>query len=251
MTDVVISHAWPITVDVDAVPERWRSVFVAAAEAWGRVIVGPRHVHRGMLGTHIVATVGPIDGPGGVLGRAEPTELRTGAGAALPAAGVMRFDAADMGRAQDTGTLDAIVTHEMGHVLGFGTLWDRKQLVKGERSPNPTFTGAQATAEWLRLVGSDALPGGVPIENAGGDGVRLAHWRESVFADEVMSSLLTDRDVGARLSRLTVASMADLGYVVDIDAAAHVCLPSPLTANLVGAGADRAGWPWRCCGGTV
>jgi hypothetical protein len=64
----------------------------------------------------------------------------------------------------------------------------------------------------------------VPVENTGGPGTRNSHWRERVFRNELMSSAIA----GARnpLSRLTVASLGDLGYQVDLDAAEPFALPS-------------------------
>ena len=36
----------------------------------------------------------------------------------------MQFDVADMAKLISNGTLQSVVLHEMGHVLGIGTLWD-------------------------------------------------------------------------------------------------------------------------------
>ena len=54
----------------------------------------------------------------------------------------------------------------------------------------------------------------MPVENEeGGVGSRDSHWRLAVFSNELMTGLLT---AGANpLSRVTVASLGDLGYDVN------------------------------------
>ena len=37
----------------------------------------------------------------------------------------MSFDTADLARMEADGSLTDVILHEMGHVLGFGTLWSR------------------------------------------------------------------------------------------------------------------------------
>ena len=52
------------------------------------------------------------------------------------------------------------------------------------------------------------------VENTGGAGTADAHWRESVFGNELMTGFV---DAGVNpLSRVTVASMGDLGYTVNL-----------------------------------
>ena len=55
----------------------------------------------------------------------------------------------------------------------------------------------------------------MPVENEeGGPGSRDSHWRLTVFTNELMTSI--PATAGANpLSRVTVASLGDLGYVVD------------------------------------
>jgi hypothetical protein len=66
----------------------------------------------------------------------------------------------------------------------------------------------------------------VPVENTGGPGTREGHWRETVFRNELMSGFIAQP--GNPLSRLTVASLADLGYQTDLDAAEPYVLPNLL-----------------------
>lgn len=208
-----------------------REAFVAAADRWTRVIVGslpPVVVDDETIEDLVItADARPIDGAGGILGQAGPTHLRpAGAGPAayLPARGVMFFDADDLERMRADGSLPDVIAHEMGHVLGIGTIWKHRRLLRGEGSRNPTFAGEGAMREYQRLRGAPRRRR-VPVENTGGVGTRHGHWRESVFSDELMSGYLTSP--GNALSALTIASLADLGYRVDPDAAEPYELPVP------------------------
>jgi hypothetical protein len=53
----------------------------------------------------------------------------------------MQFDIADAQNYQDQGLFGVIVTHEMIHSLGFGSIWSNLGLVSGSN-----FTGASALA---------------------------------------------------------------------------------------------------------
>jgi hypothetical protein len=143
----------------------------------------------------------------------------------LPIHGVMEFDTADLAAMENNGTLRNVIIHEMGHVLGFGTIFDRVGLITGAGGNDPRFTGASATREYGDLLGGDCpRPTSVPLANVGGPGTRDGHWREEVFANELMTGFL---DVGANpISRLTIGAFEDLGYSVDYAAADAYRLPS-------------------------
>lgn len=161
------------------------------------------------------AGVADIDGSGGILAQAGPCFIRSASG--LTIAGTLIFDSADV--EGFSGQLDAIAVHEMGHILGVGTLWETFGLLLGAGSDDPSFMGFGAMMEYADLGGF----GLVPVENTGGGGTRDGHWRESVFDNELMTGFLND---GFNpLSRLTIASLGDLGYDVDIDAADDYALP--------------------------
>jgi hypothetical protein len=164
----------------------------------------------------IFAGVTDIDGPGDTLAQAGPCFIRTSGG--LTIAGTLVFDSADVDGL--SGQLDAIAVHEMGHILGIGTLWNTFGLLIGGGTNDPGFAGSQAIAEYGDLGGS----GLVPVENMGGQGTRDGHWRESIFDNELMTGFLNDSF--NPLSRLTIASLADLGYDVDLGAADDYALPS-------------------------
>ena len=134
----------------------------------------------------------------------------------IPYHGTIQFDSADLAQMEANGTLPDVVLHEIGHVLGIGTIWEARGLLTGAGTSNPRFTGPQATAEYNAISSGNATS--VPVENGGGPGTRDAHWRESVFTNELMTGYVgPGRDLP--LSRVTIASLADLGYQVNLGAA--------------------------------
>jgi hypothetical protein len=134
----------------------------------------------------------------------------------------MSFDTADLAAMQADGTLVDVITHEMGHVIGIGTIWDNKGLLAGAGTNNPRFTGTAARKEYGILKGT--VPTAVPVENTGGPGTMNSHWRETVFKNELMSGFIAAPN--NPLSRMTVASLQDVGYVVDLGAAEPYALPN-------------------------
>lgn len=224
----------PFTIDVrflGGLTETQKDAFKTAADRWSRVIIGdlPSVTIDGEVIDDLlifVQGVG-IDGPGGVLGQAGPTRVRpSGAGqhAFLPARGTMSFDTADLAQMEQRGTLVDVITHEMGHVLGIGTVWTLKGLIQGAGKSNPTFIGEKAKIEYGKLRGTG--PVRVPVENTGGPGTRDGHWRETVFRHELMSGFIAAPD--NPISAMTVASLQDLGYEVDTNAAEPYALPNLL-----------------------
>ena len=160
--------------------------------------------------------VADIDGAGNTLAESGPCLVRSGGG--LTIYGSLIFDTADQNAF--SSQLSAILVHEMGHSLGIGTLWQSKGLLVGAGTSNPTFKGSRAVGEWRSLGGS----GNVPVENTGGAGTRDGHWRETTFNNELMTGFInTGNDP---LSRLSIASLGDLGYTVNTGAADAYSLPA-------------------------
>jgi Leishmanolysin len=208
-----------------------KNAFKAAADRWSKVIVGdlPNVVVNGQVIDDVLieASGVAIDGPGNILGQAGPTHLRpanAGASAFLPAKGRMQFDTADLAAMQANGTLNDVITHEMGHVLGIGTIWTNKGLLAGASGNNPTFTGANAKKEYGILKGTG--PTAVPVENSGGPGTKNSHWRDTIFRNELMTGFVNAAP--NPISRVTVASLKDLGYKVDLAKAEPYTLPNLL-----------------------
>jgi len=206
--------------------------FTNAAARWAGLIVGdlptelvdlPLIACGGVIDEYvddltIRVVIAPIDGPGNILGQAAPCWIRSGSG--LPAFGIMQFDSDDTGF---PGFAD-VVLHEMGHVLGIGTLWDLVPefgllsdstgvLDHCPAAPkDPYFSGAQAIAAFNNIGGSGYTDYKVPVEDLYGDGTRCVHWRESVLDTELMTGFAESGTMP--LSELTVKSLADMGYTV-------------------------------------
>lgn len=163
----------------------------------------------------IYANVGPRDGAGGVLASAGPCLVRSGG---VTSYGVMNFDSADSGGPD----LYETILHEMGHVLGLGTLWTRFGLTNYSSGcpATPRYTGASARSEWSALGGS----GDVPVENGGGGGTACGHWDEETFNTELMTGY-SEGSASEPLSRMTVGSLQDMGYGVNKGAADPYSLP--------------------------
>jgi Leishmanolysin len=226
----------PFTIEVrflGGLNSRQKAAFTSAADRWVKAIVGdlpPVRIGDDVIDDILIEAQGrPIDGPGKILGQAGPTHVRpegTGATALLPAKGIMTFDTDDLKKMQSEGTLNDVITHEMGHVLGIGTIWPLKKLLKGEGTDNPTFSGKAAIAAYKKLRGAGRSVR-VPVENTGGPGTAGGHWRETVFRNELMSGFIAAP--GNPMSSVTVGSLQDLGYAVDASAAEPFTLPDLLS----------------------
>ena len=195
----------------------------------------------------IDAAIVAIDGPGRVLGSAGPCFLRNDA-TGLPYFGVMRFDEADMQGLINNGNLVNVILHEMGHVLGVGTLWAFRGLLPNpvpspcnDASADPRYVGAQANARYRARGGGDPS---IAVENTNGCGTANGHWRELTFANELMTGFLNS-GVPNPLSGMTIGSLEDLGYGVsyataELCSGALNCLTAP---ELEIAGRPLAGSP--------
>ncbi len=214
-----------------------RAVFELARARWSEIIVGdlPAATVSGQIIDDVLidAEGTSIDGRGGILGQAGPTALRPGS--QLPVTGVMAFDTADLAAMEADGSLVNVILHEMGHVLGIGTIWSRLGFLAGAGTVNPEFLGPNAMREYAALTGA-VNPVPVPVANTGGAGTRDGHWREAVFGNELMTGFLGG---GINpMSRLTIGMLEDLGYEVNYDAADDYQLPSSLELAVMGIGAD-------------
>ena len=234
-----------------------KEIFRTAADVWEDVITGD--LSRGVIydsrfeceegdpsafgdsvdDLRIDIRLQRIDGPRGTLAIAGPCVVRVGG---LPLIGDVAIDTSDLARIGTEG-LRRTVVHEIAHALGYGTAsqWDdllRNSAIEHAASnpdatalPDTHFVGTAAVSAFDELLGGDTYSGAkVPVENDTkryGKGGLDGHWREAVFGDELMTAVIsTDSQVSQPLSKLTIASLADLGYVVDYTQAESFSLPS-------------------------
>jgi hypothetical protein len=126
----------------------------------------------------------------------------------------MEFDLADIVAIEEAGSLDDLIMHEMGHVLGIGTIWTNRSLLVDAGTVSSSYVGAGGKAGWAEIGGVAAFGvTNVPVENSGGPGTRDAHWREVVMPSELMTGYLSA--AVNPMSAVTVKSLGDLGYTID------------------------------------
>ena len=222
-----------------------RSIVKAAARRWEEVVIGDLPAYRvngQVIDDLLIEFSGAsIDGPGGILGQAGPTHVRPDS--YLPIKGVIEFDRGDLARMESDGSLLGVMVHEIAHILGLGTIWTAKGLLIGSGTANPRFIGQNAMQEFRELTGS-AYTRPVPVANTGGPGTREGHWRETIFGNELMTGYI---NAGANpLSRLTIASLEDLGHTVNYNVSDPYVLPNAMGLSMMGIGAE-GGYGKRQC----
>lgn len=169
-------------------------------------------------GISIVASGADLDGAGNLLGQANWTDWSVQAGYWLATAGYMTFDTADLAVLEADGLLLPVILHEMAHVLGFGTMWFYNGVYSSLAAPGQ-YHGANALVAYRQEFGQPEATY-VPVELDGGLGTAHVHWDELTsvvnadgrpLTEELMTGFL---DTPAYLSRTTIQSFADIGYVV-------------------------------------
>jgi hypothetical protein len=184
-------------------------------------------------GLVIYATVGVLGN--NILGQAGPCMIRSTT--KLTIVGLMKFSTTYMQTMIANGILNDVVTHEMLHVLGFGSLWTppygMSLLIASDSTQRPLYDGAQAISACSSLPGGAAAgkcTPGIPLEIGKGAGSDSSHWRESVFGNELMTSVINTPP--NPLSAMTIGSLGDLGYAVNLSLADSYTIPSAAIASL-------------------
>ena len=247
--------AFNITINYTGDPS-FQAAFDQAETTWESLIPSYIDGHQGLAlfnGIVITASVAPIDGVGNTLGSAGP--LLSGlavddSGFVLATTGVMTFDSADF--TAPTPLFQEVILHEMGHVLGIGTLWDFNGLYDPNAAavidPNNgqtvgQYTGAQGLLGWQLEYDNGATY--VPVEKGGGTGTANGHWNEgdgggatgyvsNITGNDMNLELMTGwANPNSQISNLTRGSLRDLGYNVALTVTA-VPEPSGLLLSTMG-----------------
>ena len=209
--------AFDIVVEYSGDP-KFEEYIRRGEQFWETVITGdlPDRTIQGRYidDLFIEANISYIDGPGGsngnVLGYAGPNYYRSDGQSASAITGSMTFDSYDMQKMIDEGSLQSTVDHEIGHIIGIGTLWEEAGLIDPSNAAN--YTGEKALAVYQGLMNDQSLEF-VPLEDSGGPGTAGGHWDEEIFNLEFMTGYSDgSRDI---YSNLTIASTEDLGYEVN------------------------------------
>ncbi len=240
----------PVNVNADVININYSAVdpsaipAVRAAEAiWEARIQAystelPRAIRDQLGSLTIDATVEPIDGAGGILGQAGPTAILTLGSSrrnfAVALRSQMTFDLDDFPSMTADGILVTVIAHEMGHALGFGTLFDGNGLVGPLNGFGQTeyINGEYALIGYRRDI-SNPVASFVPLEQRGGAGTALGHWVDlppffnqaftGAFKKELMTGFIGDLDpdtgaivfANSFVAQATWGAMADLGFAVE------------------------------------
>lgn len=187
-------------------------------------------------GVVVYVNTRPMDGPYYVVG--QTTQCLTRPGGMLPAVAMIEIDVADVTYMNTSGFLQDFILHELLHAMGFGGLWwvpQRSVPLTGLNSVwFSVFTGTRAHQACTQIPGVApwACDGGVLLATAAGATAASAgtHWNEDAFQNELMTPSFKGR--GNPLSAMTIASMGDLGYTVNLRIADAFQLPSAALAGL-------------------
>ena len=223
-----------------------QQTFIDAADYWNSAITGYDLIYDGVgnptpHGLTITASLPAIDGVNGILGSAGPNTAtyydnnpigQPTVALYYTTTGSMEFDSADVAALIANNTFYSVVLHEMGHVLGIGTLWTFNNNVNSTtynlyNAGSGQYTGPNALAQYKTEFN---LPSAtfVPVELGGGSGTANGHWNEvdggagltgivSVnngmdFSTELMTGWASNSFF---VSNTTLGSLDDLGYIVD------------------------------------
>ena len=234
-----------------AASEKWGRVITSTLPLIRKsntsVICGSYKIASDLEGIRIFVTTRKMDGKKGILAQASPCGLScfgsdmsirrennivssgkyyctAGSNPDTPTSPVVRFgimvlDADDIPGLVSRGVFENTILHEIGHVLGFGTVWNifTKPLIS-KSSSDPRFIGAQANNAYGHFL--DALnieSHSLKVENSGGAGTTGSHWREETYGNELMTGFLDGET--QPMSSFTIASLGDLGYDVDLSKA--------------------------------
>ena len=180
-----------------------------------------------------------------VSGRGEVSYVRSGNPTGLPALGRVWIGTAVLTRReamepiwQEERHLRDLMLHETAHVLGFGTLWEASGL-RHELTGDTYFSGELAIQAFNAAGGENYSGNKVPVAygygTSGGCGTAGAHWRPDVFRGSDLQFGVETMEIGPerehRLSAITIQSLADLGYVVDVSRADSYRLPASIRTS--------------------
>lgn len=197
-------------------------------DEWSDFLEGQIQVNDVIDDLRIFVAARDIDGWDGTVALAWPSEIRTIGG--LPILAQIKCDPAVL--SGGTEYFYSVMLHEIGHALGFGTIWRYLGLLQNPSLDSAGrvdtyFSGGLARVAFDHAGGRTYTGRKVPVENSPLFGVDV-HWREFVFWNELMSSFLWSDDIGiAPLSAITIQAIADMGYTVDVSQADPYTLPLP------------------------
>ena len=201
--------------------EAQKTLVESAVAVWEEVIIGDLPNVGDIDDLRITVFSQGVDGPSGILAFARPTGFRSpdigndlidfqGNPVGLSHSGEITIDIADISFSR---AFVETVAHEIGHVVGIGSMWDGLLINRG--SPGVAYIGENGVEEYGRLF--DQNFSSVPVQPQ-----VEGHWDANALFAELMNpfsiggdDLPPDSDPVSALSRLTIAAMEDFGYKVN------------------------------------
>ena len=207
--NVILSELPPLEVQVDATFDNCPGTVVKA----------------GTTVTNMLVLISVVKGNG--VGQSRPVTsicsfARVG-DKVLPRVVAIKLDSDDVLARAQTGQTASILAHQLGHALGIGAAAWQTRMEGG--SGYGGLTGVEAV-RGFKAAGGTGLR--VPVDQAG------RPWSTTAVGNELMSNLRNEGKP-ALLSGITIGSLQDLGYTVDLDQAEEF----QVTVG-VGAGAGAA-----------
>lgn len=201
-----------------------QTIVSQAADFWNNIITGyDSAISSSFTGFTVSVRAINLGGVGGTLAQAS-TSATSGplaGGYTVSTGGSISFDINDIGSMETNGALLGAAMHEVGHIIGLGTLWSANNLYNfgsGE------YTGAFGLAAYQSEF--DAFATFVPVELEGGSGTANGHWNENNHGsgltgisdsngNDMRNELMTGwLNTPTFVSDTTIASLSDLGYTV-------------------------------------
>ncbi len=222
-----------MNLDLTNVDPVFHAEFRNAERFWENRLIGfsgalPGVVKSQLQKVRIVCNVETIDGLGGILGQAGVTRalsytrtsynpLRGSQTIVIAQESTLQLDQDDVAAMMGDGSLQWVLRHEIGHALGFGSLWNQNGLLNA----NADYIGTYALQRY-RQEANKQFAQFIPVQKTGGPGTAGSHWD---FNDPFFNQLNTTGRLefmgpfsvpGAIefASETTFGAMADLWFAV-------------------------------------
>lgn len=159
----------------------------------------------------VLVSVKSIDGTGGIVSQAGPCVILDQIEQVR--VGVLYFDSEDFSTLFENGQFNATLTHQLMHIIGFGSRWDFWGLISSNQPY--TYLGHFGQNGYIQAGGSQ---GSLPEIDSDG-----FHWSASVFGNELMTPTLQGST--HPLSKMSVMSLKDMGFSVNESRADPYSIP--------------------------